>query len=993
VASARLLSVALGLIAAVALLVWFFARPQPEREPASPDRSPPGEGTALAVPQDAGAPPQPGEDADTDEPSTEEPPPDEPRREARTARASAEVPQGIRGRLLGPGDQPLAGARVLAAPSDPRWPWPLDARRHPASARRPPAETRSNADGRFVLLGLEPGPLRVALRRAGSADLDLDELWLQARTVLDLGDLRLEPGLQLEGRIAGLDAGELGLPVEIVRLAGWLPRPAEELNAFCGSPLARSDEEGRFSADRLGRGAVTLLFSHPARPEVVWSGWMAPEQPRDEVVIRFDEASTIAGRVRLAEEADAPLWVRAVPVRAMLYAQDPRVQLDDELELCAGYRESPVDDEGRFELRGIAPYRRWYLRLLRTDQLLESPDAFAPWTVTNPGAEDVELAHAPGGTIELAVSDRASGAPLEELDVRLEGADPARPREADGSPRHRDGGRVLWAGIRPQWSRADGPRFLLDALVSPARERPPIALEVSARGYELRRLEPIDLASGELLRLGWIGLEAAPQLRVRTLDATDGAPIAGAQVVLNAAGPLVIGRRSSVTVSDAAGFARLDPVGSAASELIASAPGYAPLLERDLRLRGAAHDAEAALELRLAPPARVELRVVPEASRSVEVLHAWRDANTLPPYSGWTAPEGTVSFADLGAGAHGFAARALPRLGAADVLAAPLQWTEAVLRHGQSLFLELAVARLVNVDGVLTWGGVPVEGAHLQLQWGAGRSAELDEDWTNGELPARARTDREGRFRFERILPSVYSLIARLPADELTTRFDVAIGTSPRTLEIDLAMASLSGAVLGFDQEPLSGIEIELLPRLRSLEEAGFGRGFLISDLFRYGKPLQRTRSAANGTFAFSAVPLGIDVVLSPRFGAPAAALPLAHPGGGQIHVGDLQLGQSGSIELDARVRGRLPPGRTLVAVASALEIPRPVGIAAAGPISRSASVTLDELIPGRWRVCLCSTLESEYVLEVGPWTEVEVAAGKSAFVDLRWPAERERER
>ncbi|HVS10680.1 MAG TPA: carboxypeptidase-like regulatory domain-containing protein, partial [Planctomycetota bacterium] len=217
-APARLLPIALGLIACIALLVWFFARPQPERQPASPDRGPPGEGTALAVPQEEEASPEPGEAADTDEPPTEEPPPDETRREARTARAPAVAPQGIRGRLLGPGDQPLAGARVLAAASDPRWPWPLDARLHPASARRPPAETKSDADGRFVLLGLEPGPLRVALRRAGSADMDLDELWLQARTVLDLGDLRLEPGLQLEGRIAGLDAGELGTPVEIVRL-------------------------------------------------------------------------------------------------------------------------------------------------------------------------------------------------------------------------------------------------------------------------------------------------------------------------------------------------------------------------------------------------------------------------------------------------------------------------------------------------------------------------------------------------------------------------------------------------------------------------------------------------------------------------------------------------------------------------------------------------------------------------------------------------------
>jgi RNA polymerase sigma factor (sigma-70 family) len=170
----------------------------------------------------------------------------------------------VRGRVLGPDDKPLAGARLLL------FAWSVDKDELKVTAT-------ADADGRFrfsVLAGEVRRGAKVAVR---ARDLGPDWVWIKGGTSANNVTLRLVPDeipitgrvLDLEGRpVSGASVGVSW--VDDVDLKAWLadPKPGDLFRhvtknfrpAALGVPLSvTTDKDGRFRMTGFGRDRIAHL--------------------------------------------------------------------------------------------------------------------------------------------------------------------------------------------------------------------------------------------------------------------------------------------------------------------------------------------------------------------------------------------------------------------------------------------------------------------------------------------------------------------------------------------------------------------------------------------------------------------------------------------------------------------------------------------------------------------------------------------------------------
>lgn len=166
-----------------------------------------------------------------------------PGEEIQLAAAVPERGLAILGRVLdGETSQPVAGARVSCEPGS------ANQFRKPRRLERLQT-TITDADGIFLLEGLDPGRCRAMVRAPGFADWRHPEV-SPDEAGTDLGDIELNHGMIVVGRVLDRsDRPQAGVPVEITEDAAY---------AYFAQTTVRTDHDGWFRAEALPVGSWVL---------------------------------------------------------------------------------------------------------------------------------------------------------------------------------------------------------------------------------------------------------------------------------------------------------------------------------------------------------------------------------------------------------------------------------------------------------------------------------------------------------------------------------------------------------------------------------------------------------------------------------------------------------------------------------------------------------------------------------------------------------------
>lgn len=423
-------------------------------------------------------------------------------------------------------------------------------------------ETVTGDDGRFLARHLAPGAYDLELRLEGRAPRLLPGVEppeeLEEGAALDLGDVVLEPGTALEGRVVDAD----GAPVSDaeVRLDHSAPPPGFELE----NRETTTDAEGRFRLEDLQPGEpVTVLVDAsgflPARAPEVVPPTEEPIEIRLETGVRLfgrvldpEGAGVVDAQVRVGIQREGNSWEGSIV---------PQVE---------------TDREGSFEFDALH----------RGEVVLEVvakgfiPATVKGWsTASSRDVGPVEVRLEPGATVTGRVLDPV-GAPTPGVRVRARYW-------------YEDGERERWV-FRGWATSGRGGRFEVTGLPAGKTELQALQGDLEAkREIELRpEGAEVDLV-----------LEPARGVLGRVVD-PEGRPVAGAQIAIHPVGEPTGPRYQSAT-ADVLGRFRLE-VEPGDYRLDAHAEGFAHTVLEPLQV---GEEPRRNLEIRLRAGAAVYGRI------------------------------------------------------------------------------------------------------------------------------------------------------------------------------------------------------------------------------------------------------------------------------------------------------------------------------------------------------------------------------------------------
>jgi protocatechuate 3,4-dioxygenase beta subunit len=194
-------------------------------------------------------------------------------------------------------------------------------------------DTRSEADGSFVLAGLEPGNVRLNVSAAGYGALD--------RTV-ESGSENVDIVLKAAGTISGLVVDDADRPVDAYQVTA---RPVRQSPMLMLAPRSTNNTspDGRFLLEDVAEGSYTVQVTAPDRAAgVVSDVKVTAGGSVDLGRIRLVSGGIVRGTV--VDTGGTPLPGASVVVRGpgrdFLAGRDAR--------------EALTDSSGAFELRGVA---------------------------------------------------------------------------------------------------------------------------------------------------------------------------------------------------------------------------------------------------------------------------------------------------------------------------------------------------------------------------------------------------------------------------------------------------------------------------------------------------------------------------------------------------------------------------------------------------------------------------------------------------------------
>jgi hypothetical protein len=953
-------------VLAAALFVWVRrageAPTRPAEEPVSPATAQLREPVAAEpVP---GSDPEPAQDAPPEQPEALAPSV-EPQPEARRAAAEREPLQSGSLHIEADLDPLLGEARLLVGSGGSL---ALDAPAAPAAAELAGGWLRdcgAYVPGGRDVHGLRPGPLRVLIAQPGGPRVELDGLWVLAGETL-----RVVVPAPDTARIALRVLAPSGAPLLGARVALVGDRPGGARDALGGgaaSPLGATGPDGVVVVHPpIGAWRLRVTASGPAdhvfAPYVLDGESWPGDEPR-ELEIVLTPGLEIAGDL-LDPDALGFAGRRIAGWSPIGPGPAPRAAL--ELGL-------PLDVLATVAAAVVTPERRFAFRGLAAEAVLELArgDGFAPPVRARAGQQGVSVTQLAGATLELEVLAADTRAPLADFTAELAGTWPGRTRRGSD-------GRLAWSGLRP-FAAAERPAF------ADLPESEDLELALWADGHDRVLAPPLRLRTGETTRAPPVLLRPLPSVHVLVVDAQDRRPIEGAQCALEALLPeLAVGRASSADVSDAAGRARLTATANNAAELLVRCAGYAPR-----RLRTPAPNLpDQPLEVALARGALVRARVLDEERNPVRALVLRRrtavetgDALAVEHEVAWTDGDGVVEFRDLEAGSVALAACALPR---SDVQAPPpaelLSWTPVGVGQGGEAEVELAALRAPALELELAWQGRALPGAVLRLSADtAAFSAPHDDARTFLTGPA-LRADADGHAALGPLYPGLYALRVEHPFVPGFARTLLEVGGMDGVRELELASERQRGEVVRDGERVFEGRAVVWAHGPYHEQGLDVVPGAVLRELVP--EPIFLGEVELSGGVFDLPVPAGVELIVTAHDSEASGDYYVKVPLGQRDPI---TVAVERSVELDvvAEVRAKRTRVRELGVVGYNTRQPWGRGLIATK--LEGYTLSLGDLPPGTWRLCLVELAGGQLVVERGDWSEYQLDGGRQRVrVDWR---------
>ncbi|HSF19580.1 MAG TPA: carboxypeptidase regulatory-like domain-containing protein [Vicinamibacteria bacterium] len=450
---------------------------------------------------------------------------------------------GIRGVVLGPDDEPLEGANVVALQ-----------RRRGMSWWPSPIYDETDASGAFALFGVESERYRILVTHEELAFRLVPDVVVESADV-ELDPIRLDYGRSIVGRFVDVDGEPVSGTVSIGDLDGeWTPVSLMGL-------AASTEEEGRFRIDHLPPAEYALTFEASGFVAAHETFYLeARAEPYDLGEIVFGDGLAISGFV--VDESGVPIENAEVTAGSSAF-------MVDFARGAVSSGHAVTSSNGTFEIVGLEAKE---YRLAATAPGFVND--FREETV-EAGATDVVLVLERGGSIRARVVDE-EGTAIEHVEVSLTPA-PRTRRAGMGRSVESEGGRILLEHL-----------LMGEYVVS-----------VSSQGLRPTRLTRVEIESGEVTDLGTVVLTAGGSIRGWVLDPDDN-PLPGARARAGT------GTRyfEHEAPTDAAGYFEIAGLEDGVVDVHVSHSDYADAVAQDVEVRAEA--GPATIRVRMTRGGRIE---------------------------------------------------------------------------------------------------------------------------------------------------------------------------------------------------------------------------------------------------------------------------------------------------------------------------------------------------------------------------------------------------
>ncbi|MEM7308169.1 MAG: sigma-70 family RNA polymerase sigma factor [Planctomycetota bacterium] len=909
----------------------------------------------------------------------------------------------VTGRVLGELGRPVAGAEVMLLPDDDEGLFGLLVL--DASGSRAVARTTSDTGGRFELPLTEAGGYHVAVGADGFAPFRKETVADPERDN-DVGDLTLDPGVRISGRVVD----RAGAPLAGVQIHRPLSSTSGEVILVSGEALlpvvATSDSGGYFAVERQAVGPWELSFrsgEHP--PEVVTGETRRAGEHVSDLLVTLADGYAIEGRLAdVPDDSGDGLHVVALPAAS---STDGFARF-----AAATAKVADVAADGSFRLQGLEEGATYHLHAQAGGSTF-GPRTRSDTVEARAGDRGVTLRYTRATALAFRVVDAVSGDPLTDFEVEA-GSDFLSPLLDDrGDVRtHHPGGLVRYEDVDSRMLTGMGA----------AR------LRVLAVGYETYETGGLTLAPGTELDLGVVRLRRAPVVRVTVLDERTGAPIEGARVSLQresepADTGLATGRSVRVRLgqgdsepvittegndmrsgeTDADGVCILNSLPGERVQVRVASAGYAPQSTDAFTLPSADHSET----VRLAEGSTVTVLVVDEAGTPLageQVQHRAPSDGPEQPFgtaragNRQTDSEGRALFHNLEPGVHRFRLSEDPfqgPLGAgtmrvlrpgSDSAGAP--WSEVDVVAGTPGEVTLTATPRSALAGAVTEAGLPLAGAEVRLLPAEEGIAPIPALQATGPS---ARTDSRGRYRLDDVVAGDYRIEVVHASRAMPWREEIELRPGANERDVALSVTVVEGRVTAPDGSPVVGSRVQAErataptggPIVQMVGVTVSGEGTMAVSLSPGDGP--ETRTDADGYYRLRGVTPDAPLVVrvSGDAHAPATSDEVELAPDETLTGVDVTAEPAGEIEVKA-TRGDGSPGGGYLATASWIgddgAAPQPV----TGFVGPNGSAVLRGCRAGRWRVTLSPIGFGNEAPPPAPEPlEVEVEAGETAALDF----------
>lgn len=935
------------------------------------------------------------------------------------ASKAAPVPQGaiIAGRLVDAEGRGIAGAKITGGLGDFGF-VEFEFEGGPRGPTRP--EATSDAEGRFELAGLSPGSARVNASASGYAPLRKTGVGVPKSGKVDLGELTMDLGVVLEGRV--VDSRGVGVAGAQIRRGnddGMFYFDAGLDGSTRVPPLAVTGADGSFRVEPLASGPWRLRIvsdDHPDKNEKGVTQRPGEVQRGLNFVLEdgFEIAGVVSG-VPPASLSSTRVYASAAGEGTGEFAYFG----DEEVEIGGSQRIAKLADDGSFRLRGLRQGNYRVQARVRDS----GPDAFWPRAASDrveakTGDRGVRIPWQPPASLAFQAVDAKTGQPVETLRAFAKaGAGPMPFGPQAERMRKYPEGRVTVDNLRPR------------------RDTDTATLNIEATGYRPYEMAGVAMRRGEQSDLGVIELEPMPTVTVRVVDATTRAPLAKARVELREVteesgtadamfvraraaidieedeGGIVFGSEQGKTArTDEQGIARLNSLEGKRGKLNVSLGGFAPFDGEAFEMP-AGSDVEQLVALDQGGSVLITLLSAEGAPVSgARVEHRAPNApggmamGFGQPKGAATDALGQVRVENLTPGRHHFRPAKSPgemeggfvfAMDAAGGEPKGEGWVGVDVVRGVETPVVLNEPARRRVHGVVREGGVPLTGASLSLSKSSGSGGiEGMADTPFGGGP-RAKTDGQGRYKFDRVEVGSYDLVVRHAGRAMPARFPLAVDDNDVEFDVALLVSIVEGRVVDVEGKPVAGARVVAQ---RDVRRGGGNREMRIVSVMGSGPDdgegvvydsAGAMGSAAvtdeEGRYSLRGVESDTDLVVrvTAKEAQPKASEPFQVAPGGTRSGVDVTVAPAGKLLVKVVAADGSKGGPCLVQAEPA------AGGDQKTEFNQTGSVTFSGLAPGVWKVRTTSFGNFGGGGEEPPsseWREIAVVARETVEVELPVP-------